>query len=74
MSDDLFVTTFNGFFWLSLCGIVAGVVHLCLRYCERSRCVTCNLCDCLKIERTPEDNNNNNNIEILNRSKSLSTI
>ena len=69
-SDNaIFETTFNGYFWLSMAGILTGRVHLSLRYRERSRCKSYNLCNCLKVEREPED------IErVLNRAKSLSTI
>ena len=68
-NNAIFETTFNAYFWLSLAGILAGALHLGLRYCERSRCKSYNLCNCLKVEREPED------IErTLNRAKSLSTI
>lgn len=69
MGDQIFETTFNGYFWLSLAGVVVGAIHLGLRYCERSRCKTYSLCNCLKIEREPEDPE-----RILNRAKSQSTI
>ena len=71
MGDELFETTFNAYFFLSLATIIVGFAHLTFRYCERSRCTTCDLCNCLKIERPPLEDNN---IELLNRSKSLSTI
>ena len=72
MSNDtnIFETTFNGYFFLSLATIIVGFAHLTFRYCERSCCTTCEFCNCLKVVRTPEDNN----IALLNRSKSLSTI
>ena len=69
MGDEIFETTFNAYFFLSLAGILTGLIHLCLRYSERSRCTKCDLCNCLKVERNPDEN-----IELLNRSKSLSTI
>ena len=69
-SDNaIFESTFNGYFWLSLAGILTGLLHLSFRYCERSQCKSYNLCNCLKVEREQEDIN-----RTLNRAKSLSTI
>ena len=64
---------FNGYFWLSLTGILIGGLHLCLRYCERSRCKSCNLCNCIKFDKE-NDEPQQNQLNVLNRTKSNSTI
>ena len=69
-SDNaIFETTCNGYFWLSLAGILTGLLHLSFRYCERSKCKSYNLCNCLKVEREQEEVD-----RTLNRAKSNSTI
>ena len=68
MSDELFQTVFNGYFWLSLATIATGFAHLTYRYCQSSRCVRCSICNCLKIERNIDDD------LTLNRHKSDATI
>lgn len=55
------ISEFNGYFFLSLAGILTGLIHITLRYCERSRCKYCEFCNCLKIERE---------VEIINRDAS----
>ena len=54
MVDD-WTNTFNGYFWLTLAGLIIGGFHLALRYCERSKCRHCKLCGCIDVERNIED-------------------
>ena len=70
---DEWYIVFNGYFWLTLSGILIGGLHLCLRYCERSRCKSCNICHCIKFEKE-DDEQQSTPLSILSRAKSSSTI
>ena len=78
MSNQIFETTFNGYFWLSLAGILIGGLHLCLRYSERSKCKSCNICHCIKVNKDNDDDETpqtpQKDIHIFNRAKSNSSI
>ena len=70
MSVDEWYLTFNGYFWLSLAGILTGTLHITLRYCERSRCKSCKICECLKIERDLSELNKYENSNLMSKSDS----
>lgn len=48
------MTIYNGYFFLSLAGILVGGLHLCLRYSQRSRCRIIKCCDCIEIIKEDE--------------------
>ena len=50
ISSSIWETTYNGYFFLSLAGILVGGLHLCLKYCERSTCSRCKL-GCFEVDR-----------------------
>jgi len=43
----------NGFFWLSLAGVVFGGIGLATRFCYKSKCEDVQIC-CIRVKRNIE--------------------
>ena len=63
MADE-WITTYNGYFFLTLAGILGGAIHITLRYCFKSDCRKCQL-GFIKFERDQTQ-------QSLNRAESVS--
>ena len=48
------IAVFDGTFWITMSGIVVGLVGLCLKLAYKSKCSKVKCC-CLEIERATED-------------------
>ena len=54
--DEIF-TVFNGYFFLTLGGILVGALHFTVRYCSQSNCKNLKCCGLSIMERTLTDEN-----------------
>ena len=54
MSCDSIWNTFNGCVIISLTTVVLSTIVICVKFCYKSKCKRCNVCNMIKIERDTE--------------------